>query len=271
MNGLIRGLRATDGGPDVTLLIGASPMVGLTIGLGCVVVAMVYGIIAGRMLGERTGTLSGGLLLGWIAWGTGDMSMIWRFHGSTGSILAVAFEAALLGTVVLVGVVMIRTMAWRTAEDATSGRFKLTTLVSMPVLAGIAAGAVGAIAAAWLVGINALPGQALMSAVAGGITAGVVTPLVSAALSSDKPVWIAPFVALAVAGIISPLIGFISPGADQFAKAVIEGTVPGPLVVQPLGWASGILLGVPIGMAWTSASIGKVEGAASTAAARTTG
>ncbi len=109
-----------------------------------------------------------------------------------------------------------------------------------------------------------------MAAVAGAIGAGVVTPMVIAAMGADRPVWFAPFLALLVAGIVAPLIGFIAPGAEHLEKAFINATMPGALVVQPLDWAAGMLLGVPIGMAWTAASIGKVEESASRPAASTT-
>jgi predicted permease len=253
MGRLVGTLHAGDGGHDITLLVGAAPAMGLVFGLGSVIVALAYGALAGKMLGERTGTLSGGLLLAWIAWNTGDLGMILRFDGSAATLIKIAVEAALVGGVVLAGTALIARWSEDTQPKATGVRDELKALTSPASLAGLAAGAAAALAVAWLVAFDGIRGQALMAAVFGAIAAGAVSRLVAMSLADGHPARLMPYASVLLAAIVGPLIGFAVPGAANLSSAVIDGTIAGPLLVEPLDWAAAMLLGVPIGIGWTAA------------------
>jgi len=248
-------LRGVDGGSEVSLLMSSAPALGLALGLIGVAVAIAYGGIAARMLGERTGTLSGGLLLAWVAWRTGNMALVLRLHGSSGGLIMLAIEAAVVGSIALVGIALIAHLAPEHKNGVIRAESK--ALLKLPALAGIAAGAVAALAAAWIVAFDGLRGQALMAAVAGAIAAAVVSRLVGQSLGHDTPPKLVPFLSILLAAIAAPLIGLVSPGGGELAAAQIDGTLPGVLMIQPLDWAAAMLLGVPIGIGWTSAMVEK--------------
>ena len=253
MGRLVGSLHAGDGGHDVTLLVNAAPAMGLIFGLGSVIVALAYGALAGRMLGERTGTLSGGLLLAWIAWNTGDLGMILRFDGSAATLVKIAVEAALVGGLVLAGTALIARMASDTEPKATRLGDELKALCTPASLAGMAAGAAAALAIAWVVAFDGMRGQALMAAVIGAIGAGAVSRLVAMSLADGHPARLMPYASVLLAAVVGPLIGLAVPGAANLSSAVIDGTIAGPLLVEPLDWAAAMLLGVPIGIGWTAA------------------
>ncbi len=267
MGRLVGSLHAVDGGHDVTLLVGAAPVMGLIFGLGSVVVALAYGALAGRMLGERTGTLSGGLLLAWIAWNTGDMTLILRFDGSAATLVKLAVEAGLIGGLVLAGGVLIARMASDTEPKAAGAGNELKALLTPGALAGMGAGAAAALAIAWVIAFDGQRGQALMAAVFGAIGAGAVSRLVAMSLADGHPARLMPYASVLVAAVVAPLVGFAVPGAGSLSSAVMEGTIAGPLLVEPLDWAAAMLLGVPIGIGWTAAITHKA-GESKPAAAR---
>lgn len=252
---LVGSLHGIDGGDEVSLLLSASPALGLALGLIGVIVAIAYGGIAARMLGERTGTLSGGLLLAWVAWYTGNLALVLRLHGSSTGLIMLAVEAAIVGTIALVGIALIAHLAPEHKNGVIRAEAK--SLLKVPALAGMAAGTVAAIAVGWLVAFDGLRGQALMAAVAGGIAAAIASRLVAQSLGHDSPPKLLPFISILLAAILSPLIGMYNPGGGELAAAQIDGSLPGVLMIQPLDWAAAMLLGVPIGIGWTSAMVEK--------------
>lgn len=251
---LIGGLRADDGGPDVSLLVSARPALGLVMGLIGVAAALAYGGIAGRLLGERTGTLSGGLLLAWVAWMTGDLSLVLRLEGSAGTLALLAAEGLAVCGLALAGVAVIARLSPDRACEPMGVETK--RLAKWPALAGALAGAAAALAVAWLVAFNGLRGQGLMAAVLGSIAAGAISMLAAQSLSGEKPPVLMPFLAVLIAAALGPLVGFVRPGAGELASAMIDGSLPGVLMIQPLDWAAGMLLGVPIGIGWMHALSG---------------
>jgi hypothetical protein len=123
-------------------------------------------------------------------------------------------------------------------------------------VAGAVLGAAAGLAVAWVVAFDGLRGQALMAAVLGSIAAGAVSVLVVRSLSDEEGSAATPYAAAVVAAVAGPLVGLVAPGPAELSSAIVGGSLPGVLMVQPLDWAAGLLLGVPIGVGWIGALAG---------------
>lgn len=258
------GLQALDGGPDVSLLVTAEPVIGLISGLAILAGAAIYGILAGKLVDARTGTLSAGFLVAWAAWRTGNLGHIFRIDPSSGVLVRLAIEAAIVG--VGAALVALLVAGTRPADQPVPHTDlpgphlgSLTQLAKPPVLGGIVAGAAAALVVAYVVAFNPLRGQALMAGVLGAIAAGAIARLVVHAASGHEAPSAAPYAAVVLAAVVAPLIGFIIPGATHLESASLSQSLPGFLLVQPLDWAAGMLIGTPIGLAWAGAAVHKAR------------
>lgn len=260
----LAGLRGIDAGHDVSLLVGSSPALGVILGLALLAATTVYGLLSARFVDARTGTLSAGFVLAWGAWRTGNMEWLFRLEPSAGTLIRLSVEAGMVG----VGAMLIALLI------ASSGRPRSETphadlpgphlgslrqLVQPQVLAGVAAGALAGLVIAHLVAFNPLRGQALVASVFASIAAGAVARLVIRAAANREAPSASPYAAVLLAGMAGPLIGFIKPGAAHLEDAALQGTLLGPLLVQPLDWAAGMLIGTPIGLAWAGAAVHKAH------------
>ena len=64
--GMLTGaLRGRDGGTDASLLASSAPASGLVAGLGVMGLAILMGVISARVISQRTGLFSAGLVLAW--------------------------------------------------------------------------------------------------------------------------------------------------------------------------------------------------------------
>ncbi len=258
-------LRAPDGGHDITFLHAQSLPMSLAIGLGAFGVAGVLGLIAARVFGPRVGVWVWGLGLLWPAWLTGRMGVILRANPETGMLVMLAIEALLLGGGAIAGVALIsRTHDAATGPDDEGRRvipfahkFEKQLRATFKTSAGLAslgAGLVGALGLAWVIGQTDMRGQALLAAFGAGVGAAVAGRLVGTSMAKDAPI-AATFVAVALAGVIAPLIAIVYPGTNNLAASVIGHDLPGFLALQPADWAIGLLLGVPTGLSW----VGELE------------
>lgn len=257
---VLNGLRAPDGGSDVSLLVGASPALGMALGCAMLAAASMYGLVCTRLLDPRTGTLSAGFMLAWAAWRTGNLAEVYRLGADTGTLVTLAVEAAIVCSLTLVLCLLIAQWA-RQDHRPTPGDLpgphlaSLRQLGQLPVLVGVGAGTVVALVVAHLVAFNPLRGQTLMAGVLGAIAAGAISRLVICSMREGDAPSVAPFAAVLLAATIAPLIGLVAPGGSKLEAAAVAGTLPGPLVIQPLDWAAGMLIGTPIGLAWSGSAI----------------
>lgn len=264
-------LQSLEGGRDVSLLVSAAPAIGLGFGLAIIVGAAIYGIVCAKVVDPRTGTLSAGFLVSWAAWCTGNMEHIFRFEPGAGTLIRLCIEALIVCAATGVAALLIAGAARADYEpmhgDLPGPHLRsLRGLFKTPVLGGVAAGAAAALVVAHVVAFNPLRGQALMAAILGSIAAGAVTRLVIRAWANEEAPSAAPYAAVLLAATAAPLIGFVVPGASKLGTAALQGTLIGPLVVQPLDWAAGVLIGVPMGLAWAGAAVTKAREAESATA-----
>lgn len=258
----LAGLRGIDAGHDVSLLVGSNPVLGLILGLAVLTATAVYGLLSARFVDARTGTLSAGFLLAWAAWRTGNMEWLFRLQPSAGTLIRLSVEATVIGVGTLL-ICLIIAGSGRPRPETPHADLpgphlgSLKQLANPQVLAGVGVGALAALVIAHLVAFNPLRGQALVAAVLASIAAGAVSRLVIRAAANREAPSASPYAAVLLAGIVGPVIGFITPGLVRLDDAALHGTLLGPLLVQPLDWAAGMLIGAPIGLAWAGAAVHK--------------
>lgn len=248
---LIHALRGADGGPDVSLLVSASPALGLATGLAALAICTLVAVPAARMYGPRPGLLAFALALLWPAWMTGRMGMVLRADPTAATLARLAAEGLIIGAVGLAAVALLaRISIDRTTPLAGDpwGQIK-RALTTSAGLAGTLAGAAAGIGIAWVVAKEDLRGQALLAAFAGGIACAVAARLVGTALDQEAPL-ASGFAGMVVAAVLAPLIVLIVPGVKGLGGALLTGEVPGAALLQPFDWLVGAVLGVPTGLSW---------------------
>lgn len=267
---LVGGLKAGNGSHDVSLIMSSSPAVGIVFGSVCLLAAALVGIVGARSVDARTGTLSAGLVVGWAAWRTGTLDQVLLLHPHAMTLVLLAIEGLIVGSLGLVAAFAIM-RGVRPSPDDVHGAVEAPVRACMTKagLVGAGVGAVAALVVAHIVVFSPLRGQALGGAVLGGIAAGAIGSLAGASVSDKPAAPIAIFASMLLAACVAPLVALVVPGVGRLPTSVLEANIPGPVLVQPLDWVAGMFIGVPIGMGWASASIGKTHtrtsGAARTA------
>lgn len=248
---LIRALRAPDGSSDVSLLLGASPVLGAVAGLVAVGICFVAALPAARMYGPRSGLLTFALALMWPAWMTGRVGWILRADPSAGTLALLGLEGLLVGVVVTGAIIGLGRWSSQRTTPLTSdpvGQFR-RAFTTTAGLAGTAAGAAAGLGVAWVVAKEDLRGQALLAAFGAGIASAVAARLVGTALDQEAPI-ASGFAGMVVAATLAPLVVLLVPGVSDLPAALLTGSVPGAALLQPMDWAAGALLGVPTGLSW---------------------
>ena len=100
-------------------------------------------------------------------------------------------------------------------------------------------------------------GQTLFGALAAGILASIASHMAG---DEDNPDALAPFLGVALAALLSPLLLIAFPGLAGVEKAVVADALPGFARLQPLDWGVALLIGVPVGLNWMGIALGR-EGA----------
>lgn len=248
---LVYGLRSVDGGHDVTLLVNASPALGVGVGVIALVLCVAIGAPAARRFGTRVGMLVTGFALLWPAYMTGRVEYVLRLDHTSGTVLRMVLEGALGAAAILaVGVLFAKLCKDQTRPLAKDhlGQVRRSLTTNAGIAASLA-GAAAALAVAWLVARNDLRGQAIFAAIAGGIAAGIASRLVGTALDQDAPL-AAGYVGMAIAAIIAPAILLVLPGAGGLLDGALDGSLPGAAKIQALDWVTGAMLGVGTGLSW---------------------
>lgn len=176
-------LRAGDGSPYATVLVSESVMGGLFALFGVFFLAMIAGIIATKAVSLREGVLNLGLVLGWGAWGAGEVGEALRSAPESGSIVKLAVEGVLVLLLTL-WMLWVLTKASQ-SNDQSDECIRLNRSVfagmiqQLPItlmLFGI--GAAVSIAIVWLQVQTDLSGQAVWGGFIGSAFAGVLGGLV---------------------------------------------------------------------------------------------
>jgi hypothetical protein len=252
-------LRGSDGGPQATLLTSASLMMGLFAGLAGLAAAQVLAVIGSRAADVKTGLLGAGLVLAWAAWRGGSPAAVLLRDPSVSTLLTLALEGGLVGA----GALLIVQVAHRAASPAEQK--SEAALRSSAALVAMGVGALASLAVAHVIVFGPLRGQALFGAILAGVAAGAIGRLASSAMSETPAPRVAIYSGMVLAAILGPLVALVAPGGSSGALvgSVTADGLPGPVLIAPLEWAAGMLIGVPIGLNWAQASMHKSAPAAS--------
>ncbi len=181
--GLMASLRSVDGSPYATVLVSDSLVGGLFVLLGVFFLAMIAGVIATKAVSLREGVLNLGLVLGWGAWGAGEVGEALRSAPESGSIVKLAVEGVLV--LVLTGWMLVVLRKVATGKDESDSCVRLDRSVfggmiqQLPVtLMLIGIGALASMVMVWLQVQTDLSGQAVWGGFIGAALAGVLGGLI---------------------------------------------------------------------------------------------
>ncbi len=284
--GLMASLRSVDGSPYATVLVSDSMVGGLFVLLGVFFLAMIAGVIATKAVSLREGVLNLGLVLGWGAWGAGEVGEALRSAPESGSIVKLAFEGVLV--LVLSGWMLhVLTKARGGADEGADGcvmlsNSKIAALREHAGLTGmlVGVGLVVSMVMVWLQVQSDLSGQAVwggfIGAAAAGVAGGMLIQNHSMGSSSkggrggrrsdEVVVSLVPvMVGVMLGGVVGPLVGMVMPGSGKLLQSIAAGDLPGFLVMSSLSWAAGAMIGTPVGYSWVESSVARQHANAATA------
>ncbi|PCI10026.1 hypothetical protein COB72_04600 [bacterium] len=269
--GIASGVVAPDGSRHTTFLTShsmGSGIVALAMVLG---LTMVMGIVIGRGVDRREGFLNIAFVLGWVAWTSGRMGEMYRFSADSGTLIKVAIETLIIALAMLIAMMLMTKPDKAGSEpDDEVSRFDCSfiraSLFNTRGIASMFAALASGLVISYLLGQSDLPGQSTGVGFFVGIGAGLIGTLVSTSMGkgSDQ-VAATPFapimIGVMLCGVLGPVIGMIQPGSGGLLALIISGHLPGYLIVSPIAWSMGALLGVPIGHSWVEHSAQQVTNA----------
>lgn len=262
---LIAGLRAPDGGGQVSLLLSTTPMQGVLGGLAALGLALLAGVLGARFIEQRSGLMAAGLVLAWAAWNTGRIDRVLAISPARSALFTLAVESALFG-LLAVGVALVilkvptRMPRFIAAGDTTrvlgdKTHHEPTRLIDPTAALALAAAIVGAAVGAWFVASAMLKGQTFAAAVVAGLLAAAAGRLASQRVT---PAWF--FLGLVLVAIAGPVIAtFMHAGTLGPTRAAFAGRLFPLARLMPLDWIAGAFVGVPLGLWWAGSMIEKHE------------
>jgi len=249
-------MRSPDGGSDASPLLCTEPVLGIASALLAIVVATSAGIVAGRIVDIRTGSLVAGFTLAWAALRTGELGAIVRPYDIETVFTRLAIEGAIVGVVTAFAAALLLHMSRESKEQplrAANSPSLRESLRSVSTLFALIVGLLAATAVAWLIARTDAKAQTIVAGIAAGIAASAAGKLVAASMGDDPPLEVF-FVSIALAAVISPIVVLVLHGSgaerDLFANRLFA-----PALILPLDWAAGAFIGVPIGARWVQGSI----------------
>ncbi|MBO6514678.1 MAG: hypothetical protein JJ974_12005 [Phycisphaerales bacterium] len=281
--GLMASLRGVDGSRHATLFVSDSILGGLFVLFGVFFLAMIAGVIATKMVSLREGVLNLGLVLGWGAWGAGEVGEALRSAPDSGSIVKLAIEgfAVLVLTVWMLRVMTKVRGVGDGGDEGTDGCVALSNskLVALREHAGltgmlVGVGLVVSMVMVWLQVQSDLSGQAVWGGFIGSAAAGVLGGMLiqnhsmgssgkhgrGGKRSSDGVVSLIPvMVGVMLGGVFGPLVGMVTPGSGRLLQAIASGEMPGFLVMSSVSWAAGAMIGTPVGYSWVESSVARQQ------------
>ena len=189
---------------------------------------------------------------------------MFRIAPESGLLLKLSAEGLVISGVVLIALILMS----NPKKGAIGGhnddisRFDIgylrSVLLNKAGVASMGAGFVAAAVLAMIFGQSDLPGQSVGVGFFAGIGGGLAGALVASSMGTGKhvPTPFAPImIGVMLCSVLMPVIGMITPGAGGLVELVQGGKVPGYLIVTPIAWVMGALLGVPVGHSWVEHSV----------------
>jgi len=247
---------------DASLLLSASALRGLVIGVAIFAITAFVTWFGAYAFTLGIGLTCGGFVLGWASYGLGSVERIIRLNGANTNLVLLAIESL----VVIMVAAFITVIACRIAEGRQPGAsnesrrrtpisvFLAASALSedrgawLKIIAPFAASAAAAALAATLIAANGLKGQTLFAGVVAGIAAGFAGAYVASAMKSM--VWpLVPMLAMALTAAVGMIVTKFTHGSG-LVEAVYADKLLALGRILPLDWAAGGLIGVPMGMSW---------------------
>ena len=267
--GLMSSLQGVDGSRFATPMLSNSLMSGLLVLLGVFFLAMIAGVVASKAVSLREGVLNMGLVLGWGAWGAGQVGEALRAVPESGSLLKLAFEGALV-LILTLWVLIVLTKASR-KDHPHDECVQLSPTVISTARANIAQsmmllgiGCAVTMVIVWLQVQTDLSGQAVWGGFIGSALAGVAGGMViknhsiANERSKEPDLSLIPvMVGVLLGGVLGPLLAMVMPGGGKILESIAAGDMPGYLVMSSLAWAAGALIGTPVGYSWVESSVAR--------------
>ncbi len=262
---LLSRVDAFDGSEHTTFLTGSSFAGGFMCLLAVLGLILVMGAGIGRLVDRREGLLNIGFVLGWVAWSSGRMGMVYRMTPESGVLLKLAVE----GVIVMTGITLTLMLMSDPKKGTVAGHgddvsrfdagYLQESITSKAGMLSMGVAVVVSLVFAVLFGQTDLPGQSVGVGFLAGVFAGVGGTLVAASARKDEksatPTAFAPIMlGVMLCGVIAPLIGLIKPGAGELLGLAVKGDLLGFLIVSPMAWSMGAMLGVPMGHSWVEHS-----------------
>ena len=266
---LASGVVASDGSHDTSFLTSHG---GGAVALGSVLLlGLGFGVIVGRVVDRREGFLNIAFVFGWVAWTMGRMGEVYRIAPESGTFIKLAIEAGVIGLATMIALMVMtnpsKGMVHGHSDDVS--RFDYGYLKeSMTNARGLASMGVGLLAAlvfAYIFGQTDLPGQSVGVGFGAGIFAGLGGAMAASSMQKKsnhhEPTAFGPIMlGVMLAGVVGPLVGLIMPGSNELVGLVVKGDLQGFLIVSPMAWTMGALLGVPVGHSWVEHSAQQAAG-----------
>lgn len=237
----VRGLIDADGGHGTTLLHNSSIVRAVIGGLIVLAIAMVAGLLGGRLVSIKGALLDAGVVLAWGAGGLGSALSVARVYGGgtgvAGAFKLMSIEAAALGVVGAAMVIVLARFAKhepRHDEHARSNPW-----------GGLALAVAGAAIGVWLVAQSMLKGQAIGAAMVGGIGAGICAFFTG----RNTPAWV-PVAGVMLVGALGLWAATMMLPGVKLGEAVISGKVIAFGRLTPMDYLAGAFIGTPIGMSF---------------------
>lgn len=231
------------GGHATTLFVSSSPVVSAVAGVVAIVIAGVFGLVAGRLTNASTGLFCAGAAIGWPAFTGSVAEGLIRVSQSSTSLWILSAEGLLVAVLGLAGAGLILRQAGPSDDDAE-------VIGSQAALAASITFLVGAIVA-WAIAREGTPGQVLAAAGLGSIFA--IAGGRSVAPSASILVCVGAALLVSVLG---PAAGAILQGGDVVQASYANGLFP-LARITPLHWLAGVWMGAPLGGAWAASMLEK--------------
>lgn len=240
---LTGGLRASDGGRDVSLLLCATPAKGLIAGAAGFGLALAGGAIGAWLAGRRTGFMCAGLVLVWSAWNLGRVDAILGRTLTGATLYTLALEGIMLA-VAGVGLGFAIMMTPRLGWGVRPGHHEEPSSIDLTAPGAMLASMLVSAVAVWIIAADTLKGQTIAATVIAGVFAAASGRVVSQRVT--------PVVFIGAMGVLcacGPALATVVHGARTVDAAMAQRllAIARPM---PMDWIAGAFLGVPMGLAW---------------------
>lgn len=260
--GALMDLSSASNGAAGTALVTTSPVLGVIALVLGAALALGLGSLAAWRCGLRPGLTCAGIVFCWMAGMSSGLTETIAAAGH-GPWLALVLEGTLVAVCLLALGVAIALAAQKhkpapgehvTPQSAEAMQSEHALTLNPRVLVAVAIAALGGAAAAWVLAVTDIRGQVIAAAAISAIAIGLIIKLVDI-----KTPAIAALAAAGVLAIVSPAYALATVNPDTALAAAYAQTLPGLVLVTPLDWAAGVLLGTPIGLAWAASILKRAE------------